>query len=351
MNFRLILLPLSWIYAIITSIRRWMFQKGIFTVNKYKIPTVCIGNLRVGGTGKTPHVEYLVSKLIPDHKIALLSRGYGRKTTGLLVANELPIETVTAETIGDEPLQYFSKFKDVIIAVSEKRSIGIDYLIKKYPNLDLIILDDAYQHLYVDYGLRVLLTEYNHLFTKDYPFPAGNLRESKKNARFADIILVTKTPADYAIAEMEKMKKRLSVFKKSTLFFTSVLYKNMIPLTENAHKTDPEKVTEILLITGIANPKPLQQYLEKQYSIISKISFPDHHNFTPADLDSIELKFHSGSRNSKIIVTTEKDWMRIKGIEENCLLLLPVFSIPIEVGFVEKENSFLKIIENYVSKD
>jgi tetraacyldisaccharide 4'-kinase len=280
-----------------------------------------------------------------------LSRGYARKTTGLIVANELPFENVTADLIGDEPLQYFSKFQQVIVAVSEKRSVGIAYLKEKYQDLDLILLDDAFQHLNVDYGMRILLTEYHQLFTQDYPFPAGNLRESRNNARLANVIVVTKTPSDYKINEFEKIKKQLSKFKKSDLFFTSIQYKKMEPLTSSARLMDPIDVSEILLITGIANPKPLYQHLEKQFSIITNISFPDHHSFTLSDIEMIEKKFNEGKKGSKIIVTTEKDWMRLKGIKENCLLLHPVFSIPIEIGFIEKEDSFIQIIKDYVRKD
>jgi len=351
MNLRWILLPLSWVYGSIAGLRRWMFQIGIFKVQKYDIPTICIGNLRVGGTGKTPFVEYLVSQLSPEFKIAILSRGYARKSSGLIVANELPLEKVTADLIGDEPLQYFLKFQQVMVVVSEKRTIGVDYLIQNYPDLDLILFDDAFQHLHIDYGLRILLTEYHQLFTKDFPFPAGNLRENRKNARLADLIMVTKTPSNYKINEFEKIKKQLSKYKKGELFFTSIQYKKMEPLTPSAHLTDPAEASEILLITGIANPKPLYQHLEKKYSIITNISFPDHHDFTVSDLEMIEKRFKEGKNGNKIIITTEKDWMRLREIEENCLLLHPVFSIPIEIGFIEKEDSFMKIIKDYVRKD
>lgn len=351
MNWRLILLPFSLIYALVVGLRRFFYKKGWLKSYSFPIPTICVGNLRVGGTGKTPHIEYLVAYLKTEYKIAVLSRGYGRKTTGFILANNLPVEDKTAEMIGDEPLQFHLKHPDLVVAVCEKRKVGIENLLALFPDLDCILLDDAFQHLAVNYSLRILLTEYHKPYSADYPFPAGNLRESRIAAQNADIVIVTKTPNPIDPKLLFKKMNQLHLNKKQNLFFTSIFYKPFIPLTEAAQSIEIEKMDELFVVTGIANPKPLLSYLEHHYSKIHCFSFPDHYNFAPNDLENIKNSFERDHKKNAIIVTTEKDWMRLTGIQENCLLLLPVFSIPIETRFLEKEDSFLNIIDQYVRKN
>ena len=351
MNFRLILLPFSWIYTLIVSLRRYLYKKGWFKSYSFTVPTICVGNLRVGGTGKTPHIEYLVHHLKEQYNIAVLSRGYGRKSKGFLLANELSPDQKTAKMIGDEPLQFHLKNPNIIVAVCEKRKIGIEKLLTQFPYLDCILLDDAFQHLGVNYSLKILLTEYNIPYSHDYPFPAGNLRESKLAAKNADIVIVTKTPNPIDPNLLYKKKSQLHLDQNQKIFFTSIFYKPFVPLTESAHLIDLKYIDELIVVTGIANPKPLLSYLEQFYSKINCFSFPDHYIFTPNDLKNIKKCFDQDSKKNAILVTTEKDWMRLSGIQENCLLLLPVFSIPIETRFLEQEDTFLNIIEEYVRKN
>lgn len=351
MNIRLILLPFSWIYGLIVAIRRELYSRKWIKSDTFPVPTICIGNLRVGGTGKTPHIEYLITQLKDHYQIAVLSRGYRRKTKGFILANQLLTTEKKALFIGDEPLQFHIKFPEIPVAVCEKRSVGIQRLLELYPNLDFILLDDAFQHLSVNYSLKILLTEFQNPYSKDFPFPAGNLREHKKAARHADIVIVTKTPVQCEPLLMEVKKKQLHIRNSQELFFTSIVYKPLQPLTPSASTYPMDSIDEIIVFTGIANATPLLQHLEKQYSKISYFSFPDHHPFSGSDLQNIKDKYVQDPGKMKIILTTEKDWMRLSGIQENCLLLLPVFSIPIEIRFQEKEETFLNIMKDHVRKD
>lgn len=351
MKFRKILIPFSFVYAYIVAFRRFLFKKRWFKSTSFSVPTICVGNLRVGGTGKTPQIEFLIEHLSPYYKIAVLSRGYGRSTTGYILANHLNSEQKRADIIGDEPLQFVTKFPNLVVAVCEKRTIGMGKLIEQFPDLELVLLDDAFQHLAVNYTLKILLTEYHKLYVYDYPFPAGNLREGRKSAKQAQIIVVTKSPADIDEKKALWIKKELQVQPNQTLFFSSIIYKELIPLTQAARDLSLENAPEIIVIAGIANPKPLLSHLEQHYSKITLFDFPDHHQFTAEDLQSIQSKYFSIPQQKAIIVTTEKDWMRLKGIQENCLLLLPVFSIPIEIRFLFEEDSFISKIQKYVSKN
>lgn len=351
MKIRKFFIPFSLVYALIVGIRRYLYKIGWMKSTSFEIPTICVGNLRVGGTGKTPQIEFLIEHLTPKYNIAVLSRGYGRKTKGFILANQYSYKEISADIIGDEPMQYVTKFPNLIVAVCEKRVIGIQELIQKYPQLDLILLDDAYQHLAVNYTLKILLTEYHKLYVHDLPFPAGNLRERRGAAHNAQIVVVTKSPMN--IDEMGAMliKKKLHLRPSQSLFFTSISYQSLIPLTESAKLFPLDSALELIVIAGIANPKPLLSYLEQYYSKITLFDFPDHHQFSSSDLQNIENKYLSIPHQKAIIVTTEKDWMRLKGIQENCLLLLPVFSIPIEIRFLFEEDNFISKIEEYVRKN
>lgn len=351
MKLRKILIPFSIVYALIVGIRRYFYKMGWLKSTTFDIPTICVGNLRVGGTGKTPQIEFLIEHLAPKYKIAVLSRGYGRNTSGFILANQLAAEEIRADILGDEPLQYVTKFPNLIVAVCEKRANGITELIQKYPNLDLILLDDAFQHLAVNYTLRILLTEYHKLYVHDFPFPAGNLRERRKAAHEAQIIVVTKSPSNIDDMKRIWLKKELHIKPHQSLFFSSILYKPLIPLTPSAKDFSYKNAFELIVIAGIANPKPLLSHLEQFYSKITLFDYPDHHQFTNTDLQNIQNKYYSIPHQRAIIVTTEKDWMRLKGIQENCLLLLPVYSIPIEIRFLFEEDSFISKIEEYVRKN
>jgi len=329
--FSFLLYPFSLLFGAVAALRRRAFQKGCLRSETFAIPTICVGNLRVGGTGKTPLVEYIADFLSQNHQIATLSRGYGRKTTGYINAHET--QNLSSELIGDEPMMYAAKFPNIEVAVCEKRKTGIQKLLQKNPKLEVIILDDAYQHLSVNYSLKILLTEYECPFFKDLPLPAGRLREFSAAAKYADIIIVTKCPEDLSKSKKEEFLKKLKLRQRQKAFFTKINYKSQIP---NLKSQIPNLKSNILLITGIANPAPLVRHFKKQHEDIHTLHFPDHHVFTQKDIEKIiHLKEKLGGENC-IIFTTKKDAVRFQAFEN-----MPEYhTIPIEVVFLENENVF-----------
>ena len=339
-----VLSPFSVVFGIAAALRRKIFQKKRLYSETFTIPTVCVGNLRIGGTGKTPLVEYITAFLSQNHEVAILSRGYGRKTKGYINAKE--IQNLSSELIGDEPMQYAAKFPDVEVAVCEKRKTGVENLLKKAPNLAMIILDDAYQHLAVNYAFRILLTEYHRPYFEDFPLPSGNLRECRAAAKYADVIVVTKCPESLTSEEKTDFLQKLKPLPHQEVFFTKIEYAvggtttHRTPHT--AHRTPH---TAYLLITGIANPVPLVRHLETQYDKIHKLHFPDHHAFTNKDIEKIiRLKEKLGGKSCTII-TTEKDAMRLqafKNMPEYQIVTIKFVFLENEAVFKEKLLSLLK---------
>lgn len=335
---RHILQPFSWIYKQITSVRNKMYDKGVFKSTKFSIPVIVVGNLSVGGTGKTPQVEYLIRLLRKKYKVAVLSRGYKRKSKGFILANK----QVNAEVLGDEPYQYYRKFKDVFVAVDANRTNGIIQLQKKV-SPDVVLLDDAFQHRKVQGGLNILLTPYYNLYTEDKVLPSGNLRESIKGANRAHIIVVTKCPTKLTEKEQEETIKKINPTLWQTVFFSSIDYSKTI---EGAK---PMKVSElnkfhVLLITGIANPKPLLNFLKDKTKQITHKKFPDHHHFSEKEKKEIKQLYTNISANNKIILTTEKDYVRIFDS------FLELNYLPIKINFLAYKDDFDKIILNYVEQ-
>jgi len=341
---RYILFPFTLVYAAIVVFRNGLYDLRIFKSSKFDFPIITIGNLSVGGTGKTPHTEYLIRLLKSDYKVATLSRGYGRQTSVYTEASEEP----SARAVGDEPAQFKRKFKDVVVAVEKKRVLGVIQMLYNHPELEAILLDDAFQHRAIEAGFSILLTDYNKLYSDDVIVPTGTLRERRKGAKRADIIIVTKCPDEVSEEERSKIKTKLNVGKNQELFFTKIKYGRIYNIfTEEdldvniAHK-------DVLALTGIANPKPLYNYLENQkVNYISK-AYRDHYRFSKKDAKAISEIFGNFGGSDKIILTTEKDATRIVEVKE--LRELPIYSIAIEVEFLkesEKEN-FNNIITNYV---
>ena len=346
------LFPLGLVYGIITYFRRFLYKKNCFSSYKPPIKTICVGNIAVGGTGKTPHVEYLIRLLSTQYAVATLSRGYKRLTHGYIstFTTELPINALT---IGDEPMQFHTHFPALPVAVCEKRKIGIESLLSENKNLDIILLDDAFQHLAVQCGFNIVLTEFASPYFHDFPMPAGNLREFRTAAKSADIIIVTKSPCNLSLAESEKYQENFTKQKKKSIFFTTYLYENPQPITARAQEVPLHKNSPILLLTGIANPAPLQQELSKQFSNIELITFNDHHLFTAKDIHLLQQKYDETGDKNTVIMTTEKDACRLLTNEtKKRVSLLPIFSIPIKVEFLfEKELLFNQIIQDYVGKN
>jgi tetraacyldisaccharide 4'-kinase len=339
--YRTLLSPFSFLFGMVAFFRRKAFQKGWLRSETFNVPTVCVGNLRVGGTGKTPLVEYIADFLSQNHQIAILSRGYRRKTKGYIHASEA--QNLSSNIIGDEPMQYVTKFPNVEVAVCEKRKIGIQKLLEKNPNLEMVILDDAYQHLSVNYSLKIVLTEYRRPFFKDFPIPSGNLREFRSASKHADIIIITKCPENLSSEEKEDFIKNLKPQSEQELFFTKLQvtsYKLQVASKCSNSKLNFElnsgQQSKILLITGIENPAPLVHHLENEFGAIHKLHFPDHHSFTKKDIEKIiRLKEQLGGKDCTVI-TTEKDAVRLQAFDN-----MPEFYVaPIEIVFLDKVTLF-----------
>ncbi|TXI85967.1 MAG: tetraacyldisaccharide 4'-kinase [Crocinitomicaceae bacterium] len=337
--FRKLLWPLSLVYGFVTLVRNKCYDWGIF--NSYAIPkkSICVGNLSVGGTGKTPHVAYLAEFLNGQIETSILSRGYGRKTSGFRLVNT----SDSAENVGDEPLFYATIFdKNVHVAVCEKRAEGVQELQQLFLSNQLIILDDAYQHRAVKAGLNILLTEYNAPFSSDLVLPAGNLREFRAGKKRADLVIVTKCPKSITDADKRHLANSLKV-NTETLFFSEITY---APL--RSFGKECSSIKKVLLVTGIANPSPLIAEIEQQYKV-EHLKFGDHHAFSKQDIEEIHQKFDTFACNETIILTTEKDFMRLKAVSSSWKLDdYPWYYQPITVK-IDNENKFKALINQYVN--
>ncbi|WP_372794139.1 tetraacyldisaccharide 4'-kinase [Lutibacter sp.] len=334
---RKILYPFSLLYGLITSIRNYLYNKHIITSTQFKTPTIVVGNLSVGGTGKTPQIEYLIRLLQNDYKIAVLSRGYKRKSSGFIIADE----NATAEIIGDEPFQYYLKFPKVIVCVDADRTNAIQQLEALENPPDIILLDDAFQHRRVNAGFNILLTAYHNLYVDDGMLPTGNLRENKSGAKRAQVIIVTKCPNNISEVEQFEITKKLNLTEKQSVFFTTIEYDNELKGVSNLNLSEL-KNTEILLVTGIANPTPLVEYLTNQKIKFKHLKYPDHYQFKEKDIAEIKSEFKLLKSNNKIVLTTEKDYVRIFADLQNLQF------ISIKTKFVKNKASFDKLIKNYV---
>jgi len=343
---RFLLLPFSLIYGIAITIRKKLYDWGIMRSVKFNLPVICVGNLAVGGSGKTPTTEYLV-RLLADYKIAILSRGYGRKTKGFILADN----NATAETIGDEPLQYYQKFEHVTVAVCEDRVAGIE---KLKGNHDLIILDDAYQHRAVRAGLNILLFEFRKLGTLQFLLPAGNLRDVFSSRKRADVLLVTKSPVPLLHVAQQASVNELQPNNTQKVLHSYLKYGELKHLyNDDSRSLDSIKDYEIFLLSGIANPAPLIEELEKYSKTIKHEEFPDHYAFKTEDIEKFKTAFNGGAKKEKIIITTEKDSKRLKAEGfKNLLINLPVYFLPIEVDLFEEDKiTFDELILNYVKSN
>ena len=305
--------PVSWLYGAVTGIRNWMFESKFLSSVEYDIPVIGVGNLTVGGAGKTPHVEYIVSHLSLDYDVAVLSRGYKRKTKGFVLANAHS----TPSTIGDEPYQIYQKFHGkVVVAACENRRKGIEELVKLYPNLKVIVLDDAFQHRWVKPKVSILLTDYSRPFYKDKLLPLGRLRESPRQVNRADMVIVTKCPEDLQPISFRIASKDLDLMKFQKLFFSRYDYGKLKPVfaDDAPYSVELHELTSkdgVMLLTGIAHPRYFVRHF-KNYPFNVKVDhFPDHHDFTKHDIQEIEKKFREMPGQRKIIVTTEKDAVRL----------------------------------------
>jgi len=343
---RLLLLPFSLVYAMAITLLKKLYDWGIMRSVSFNLPLICVGNLAVGGSGKTPTTEYLV-RLLSDYKVAILSRGYGRKTRGFILAND----DATAETIGDEPLQYYQKFKQVTVAVCEDRVKGVKQLQNNY---DVIILDDAFQHRAIRAGLNILLFEFRKLGTLQFLLPAGNLRDVFSSRKRADVLLVTKSPVPLLHVAQQASVNELQPNADQPVLHSYLKYGDLIHLYQNERQTlESVKNFEIFLLTGIANPDPLIEELEKYAENIKHEKFPDHYSFKTDDLKKFKSAFMASDKKDKIIITTEKDSKRLRATGFKDLLVdLPIYYLPIEVELFEEDKiTFDELILNYVKSN
>ena len=330
---RKLLFPFAILYGLITSIRNFLFDKGILKSYSFDLPIIAVGNLSVGGTGKTPQIEYLIRLLTDKYKIATLSRGYKRQSKGFILAEA----SSNAAILGDEPFQFYKKFATIQVAVDADRKNGIEQLLSQQEKPEVILLDDAFQHRKVKAGFYILLTSYGDLYSDDFMLPTGNLRESRSGAKRANVIIVTKCPFNLSLEQRNDIKNRLKVSEDQELYFTFIAYEDFIYAENRKINVNEIQSAAKLLVAGIAKPEPFFAYLQDTNDVC--LSFPDHHNFT--DKDILEIK---NLAQNNIIITTEKDYVRLKG----SLPSEQLFYLPIQSSFVSGSENFDKTIIDYV---
>ena len=345
------LTPLSWIYGIGVSLRNWMFDIGLLKETDFSIPTISVGNLTVGGCGKTPHVEYLVNLLKDKYKVAVLSRGYKRKSHGYRLAEE---STPMPQT-GDEPFQMKHKFPDIYVAVDKNRRHGIKRLQKnkRTDNVEVVLLDDAYQHRYVKPGINILLVDYHRIITHDKLLPAGRLREPIVSKERADIVIITKVPDSLLPIDYRVLKKTLALRPYQKLFFTSVAYKPLVSFADKStmQLSEIAEDTNILLFTGIASPAQIKTDLQPYCKQLTTLTFPDHHQFTKSDINKICRKYDAMPKPG-IIITTEKDAARLSHLSDiPADLKENLYILPIGIEFKHNmQTNFDNIVLNYIKQ-
>lgn len=348
----ILLAPLSWIYGLIIGIRNFMFDIGLLKSTKFDIPVIVVGNITVGGTGKTPVTEYLVKLLSEKFRTAVVSRGYKRKTSGFVLSTDKS----TPDQIGDEPYQIKRKFPEAILAVDEKRVRAIKKLCDEGTNRpEVFVLDDAYQHRYVTPDISILLVDYNNLIYEDRLLPLGRLREPLKAKDKASIVIVTKCPKDISPMELRVITMHLALYPYQTLFFSYMEYGDLMPVFKEAKKTvDMEELKEktALSLTGIASPATFEEYVRSLTNGIKTINFSDHHKLTSKDYNTVSNMFAEIEGNKKIILTTEKDAVKMMNDETfPSELKKYIYYIPMNIKLLKDEESFNNLIINYVTKN
>lgn len=341
-SFRLFLFPLAFVYGRILSFRNWLYHKKIIGRVSFNLPIIGVGNLSVGGTGKSPMVDFLVSFLKNDYPIATLSRGYKRRTSGYILANE----QTTAIEIGDEPMQFHLSHPDIAVSVCEKRIEAIPQLLFDRPDTKLIILDDAFQHREIEAGLNIILTDYANLYTRDFFLPTGDLRDQKESATRADIIIVTKCPSTLEQQERYEIMQELKPLPNQRVFFTSIQYNKPYHITTKS-EVELSRKNEVLLVCGIANPHPLTDYIHEKTKTYDALFYSDHHIYTIENLFEIEERYRQIIDDQKMIITTEKDAVRLIKFKDR-ISHLPFYVLPISVSFLfGQEDEFKSLIRSY----
>jgi tetraacyldisaccharide 4'-kinase len=341
---KILLSPLALIYGLVVSMRRFLYRTGLMRSSRFDVPTISVGNLNTGGSGKTPHIEYLIRLLEPYINVSVLSRGYRRKTEGFRM-----VETDnTVIEVGDEPLQFKLKYPSVPVAVGEKRAYAIPQLLYRNSQLQAILLDDAFQHLAVTPYLNILITEFHNPFTRDYLLPAGDLRDWRSSYRHADVIVVSKCPEDLTEAERQTFIEELNPYPSQTVFFSYYAYGAPYKLFAPSVFFDLDSDTEVLLVCGIAKPQYLTDYISRHAKSVQTMAFEDHRLFTNYDVAQFKRVYEGMKSPKKVIITTEKDAVRL-ALHKSYILdnQLPIYVLPIEVDFLfDQKDTFDKGIKD-----
>lgn len=343
---RLALYPFTLIYGALVWLRNRMYDVGFFNSISFSVPVITVGNLSTGGTGKTPHVEYLIELLQYQYKVATMSRGYKRFTKGFLLADA----GTNALKIGDEPMQYHMKYPEAIVCVAEERLTGIPALLQRRPNIEVILLDDAYQHRSVKAGLNILITDFSHPFYKDHILPFGNLRESRNAYKRADVIIVSKSPLNLTEQQAKEMTAHIKPMPHQQVFFTGIQYGT--PYHFFSRDMVDVRGTNVVLVCGIARPEPLEAYLRGMANDVHLLTYRDHHYFVTTDLEEIKAAFDNWNVGNKIVVTTEKDAARLHLHTEQLQRWgITIAVVPIKVAvLLNRQAPFNNIVEQYVAK-
>lgn len=327
---------ISMVYGLGVRLRNWLYRSQLLKSFEFDIPVISVGNLSVGGSGKSPHTEYLIRFLKAYIDVATLSRGYGRKTRGFRLAGP----GNTAEEVGDEPLQFARKFPDIAVAVSESRVFGVSELLMRYPQTQVILLDDAFQHRAIKPGLNILLTEYDNPFTRDFLLPYGRLREFRTGYQRADIIVVTKCPTEISEEKRLEIIKEIQPTSEQQVFFSKYSYQNPYYIFNSSYRINLAEHLNVLLVCAIARTDYLIDYVEPRASSVQLVEFEDHHVFTRYDLSNLVTRYRNLDKDTTIILTTEKDAMRLEAHREFILEnQLPLFVLPVEVSFLFGEDT------------
>jgi len=348
---RMLLLPFSWIYGMIIRIRNWGFDIGILKSTSFDVPIISIGNLSVGGTGKSPMGLYIARLLSSKYKVAILSRGYGRATKGFRWVTSQS----TAREVGDEPLQFFHSGLPLMVAVCEKRVDGVNEILKSENKPDVILLDDAFQHRYINPGFSILLSDVQHPFYNDYMLPAGNLREPKSGSRRANVVVFTKCDEKMDQSVQAQMEAKAALNSDQHLFFSYIHYREeLLGMDGSFLKMESLKSKSVFLFCGIANPSPLKHFIEENCESLTTKFYPDHHDFSVADAIQLKnefLKFAKSSDQAHILITTRKDQMRLMNKEiQYHLKELPIYIVDMEVRFFPNPKATIdQLILNFVS--
>ncbi|MBA3827362.1 MAG: tetraacyldisaccharide 4'-kinase [Taibaiella sp.] len=343
---RLLLYPFAMLYGAVVWLRNRLYDAGVYSSVEFSVPVISVGNLSVGGTGKTPHVEYLIRLLQYQYTVATMSRGYKRHTQGFVLADE----NTNALRIGDEPMQYHMKYPDVVVSVSEERITGIPHLLLRRPDIDVVLLDDAYQHRSVKPGINILITDFARPFYTDYILPLGRLREKRNAYKRADVIIVSKCPPELNPAAAADITKQVAPIDKQQVFFTAIEYDT--PYDLFSKDTLPITNTNVVLVCGIARPEPMIKHIKAQVNDVHVLSYNDHHYFVSKDLEEIKAAYDNWDAKNKVIITTEKDAARLYLHADKIKEWgIPIIILPITVSVLfNKGNELNTIMLNYVQQ-